>query len=102
MNLEQFQVGDVLLINSSSKRGIETRGAVVTCVNREGWGLVHYQGFPARGCERETGQGAFDPAKVGTTPYGLVVDVLIVDHINMRPRTCPGPFPGNRGYDSMC
>lgn len=99
-NLSDFQPGDLLIITSRSKAGEERRAAIVTIVNyNNNNGLVAFAGRSAPGL-LPTGQGAFDPAKVGTTPYGLTVAVEKVGH--QKPVKPWSPRPGDRGYDLMC
>lgn len=68
-SLSDFKVGDVIIVTENTKVcGRRSLEAVVTAVDYNGNGLVTYSGS-------ETGQGAFDPTKVGTTEYGFVVAV---------------------------
>lgn len=92
-NLSDFQPGDLLIITSRSKAGEERRAAIVTIVNYNNNGLVAFAGRSAPGL-LPTGQGAFDPAKVGTTPYGLTVAVEKVGH--QKPVKPWSPRPGDR------
>lgn len=77
--LSDFQPGDLLVITSRSKAGEERRAAIVTTVNHNNNGQVAFAGWSTNGI-LPAGQGAFDPAKVGTTPYGLTVAVEKVGH----------------------
>lgn len=97
--LSDFQPGDLLIITSRSKAGEERRAAIVTNVNYHNNGLVAFAGRSAPGL-LPTGHGAFDPAKVGTTPYGFHCAVEKVGHES--PREPWSPKPGDRGYDLMC
>jgi hypothetical protein len=101
MKLSEFKVGDHLEITSRSKSGDDTRSAIVTAINYNDLGLVT---FTARyGTELLTsGAGAFDPTKLGTTPFGLFHSVKIVGHTKPRVRAYSGPRPGDRAYDLMC
>lgn len=102
LELSDFRPGDLLIITERSLRGEERRAAVVTFVNYRGCGLVTYAGRSHQGL-LPTGQGAFDPAKVGTTPYGFHCAIEKVGHESPRePREPWSPKPGDRGYDLMC
>lgn len=101
MLLNDYNVGDVLILTSRSNQGEENRGAIVTAVNYSNLGLVTYTGYKAEGCELTAGSGAFNPIRVGTTPFGLVVGVQVVGHVPVRVHQFAGPYPGDRGYDLM-
>jgi len=60
LTLEDFQLGDDLIITSCSKRGVEPRAATVSCLNWKSNGLVTYAGR-AHPSLLPTGQGAFNP-----------------------------------------
>lgn len=95
--LEDFKPGDVLLITSHSNRGLDTRRAYVTCVDYNGNGRVTYADLPGSGL-LGSGQGAFDPTKVGTTEYGLYYRVERTGETYTEPRRWY-PKPGDSGYD---
>lgn len=95
-NLSDFQPGDLLIITSRSKAGEERRAAIVTIVNYNN-GLVTFAGRSAPGL-LPTGEGAFDPAKVGTTPYGLTVAVEKVGH-HSDERTVATFYLGKERHD---
>lgn len=91
-NLSDFQPGDLLILTSRSKAGEERRAAIVTIVNHNNNGLVAFVGRSAPGLLPAI-QGAFDPANVGTTPYGLAVEK--VGH--QKPVNPWSQRPGDRG-----
>ena len=67
--LEDFRLGDKIIITSKMKHGIERRGAEVRHIDHGGYGLVGYRGRQI-GDHPQAGQGSFDPKKVGSHPYG--------------------------------
>lgn len=99
MDINEFKPGDRLIITSRNRQGEERRAAVVTIVNYNGNGLVTYSGDYREGF-LPTGSGAFDPAKVGTTPFGFYTKVEKAGY--SAPWRPWSPAPGNRGYDLMC
>ncbi|BAG41748.1 hypothetical protein [Ralstonia phage phiRSL1] len=74
LTLADFKPGDKLEFTQRFRVGdktvTEVRTAVVTLINWEGNGLVSYTGRVQEGMMR-TGSGAFDPAAVGTKPFGF-------------------------------
>lgn len=106
--LADYKPGDVLIFTQRSKRGgvdfVERRVAMVTVVDYKGCGMVTYAGFRWKGYEDllPTGASAFDPAKVGTTPYGFHCAVEKIASLGDATKRYAGPRPGDRGYDLMC
>ena len=83
MNLSDFKLGERLILVSRMKNGEERRVAYVIAIDYNGNGLVTFGGCDgARLLSQErdrdgsrlldAGQGAFDPTKLGTKPFGLV------------------------------
>ncbi len=101
MKLDDFKPGDLLEIDSRNRNGIETRAAQVTCVNYNGNGLVTFEGDWSRPGLMATGQGAFDPAKVGAKQFGLVVAVRKIGYKTPWHASRWTPKPGDRGYDLL-
>ena len=100
MKLKDFAVGDNIQITITMKTRTTVGDAevtAVTAINYKGNALVTFSG-------RETGQGAFDPEKVGTKPFGITK----VEKLGGKgPQYCWQksrwyPRPGDRGYDLMC
>jgi hypothetical protein len=101
MNLNDFKVGDILEFTQRSKRGTELRTAQVSAVNYNGNGLVTYWGHTVDH-RLSTGSGAFDPAEVGTKPFGFYCAVRKIGHATPFWANHWSPKPGDRGYDLMC
>jgi hypothetical protein len=102
MDLKDFKPGDRLIITERTTRGEERRAAEVACVNYKGNGLVTYAGVydnPER--LLPTGQGAFNPAEVGTKPFGFHIKVEKVGHQEPWKPADTGFLYGNPGYDLM-
>ncbi len=101
MKLNEFKQGDILELTERSLRGEQISSAVVSAVNYNDLGLITYTGHYYTK-HVASGSGAFDPTKVGTTPYGFTVAVKIVGHIKPARRGFVGPRPGNRHFDLTC
>jgi len=99
--LENYKPGDILLITTRTRNGEEKRGAIVTVINYGGNGLVTFTGHHIEGM-METGSGAFDPATVGTKPFGFYCAVEKVGHVAPWTNSFHQPRPGDRSYDCMC
>lgn len=101
MKINDFKVGDVLLVTTKMKNGYETRSAQVFCINYKNNGLVTFTGINLHGFE-STGSSAFDPQKIGKSLFGIK-EICVVDHKNpIWHEFFQGPKPGDRGYDLMC
>lgn len=78
MTLQDFAVGDILLITGATQAGEDKRIALVTMINHNNNGLVTIGPYFYTGADRHkfgpcltSGQGAFDPAEVGSKPFGF-------------------------------
>lgn len=100
LTLEDFKPGDLLVITERLKVGEFRRAAQVTAVNYNGNGRVTFEGRSDPEL-METGQGAFDPAKVGTTHFGFYVKVEKVGHRAPWRPADTGWMYGHPGYDLM-
>lgn len=69
MKLEDFKLGDVLIITTKMRHGTERRCAVVSDLNYNGLGLVQHQPCRFAGL-LHSGYGSWDPADVGSKPFG--------------------------------
>ena len=103
-NLDDFQVGDKLLITHRTRNGYDTRSAEVFCINYNGNKMVTYTGrnltFDGGGFML-SGSGAFNPETIGKKPFGIVA-VCVVSHGTQIVANHYNPQPGDRGYDLMC
>jgi len=74
--LNDFKVGDVLLITETHKHHKEVRAAQVSCIDYKGNGLVTIEGYWGMTDKYlPTGQGAFDPKEIGTKKFGFYSEV---------------------------
>jgi hypothetical protein len=101
MKLNEFKPGDYLELTGRDKRGETISAAIVTAVDYNGLGLITYTGRYGTKLPI-SGSGAFNPEKVGTTPYGFYCEVKIVGHSKPRRHEFKGPRPGDRHFDLMC
>lgn len=104
-SLNDFAVGDVLKFTERSKRAgavvEEHRTAIVVSLDYNGNGLVGVQGCYVSDDLLPTGAGSFDPAKVGTKPFGFYCAIEKIGH--RKPYSSFWtPAPGNLAYDLMC
>ena len=78
--LNDYKVGDILLITSKMKSGEETRAARVTAINYNNNGHVTYTGtFRVEGYI-PTGQGGFKPEEIGTKKFGFHHKVVVIGY----------------------
>lgn len=98
--LQDFKPGQTIELVYKSRNGVETRAAVISFVNYNNLGGITFAPGPGA---TSAGSGWFDPATVGTTPFGLIEARIV--------RQAPvgygsghhwQPAPGDRGYDLMC
>lgn len=95
--MDNFEVGDVVLITSRSKRGEETRAAIITTENDDG----SYNFRDAYGYGYlPSGQGRFHPEKIGMKPFGKQ-SATKIGHEDPRPPFNYGSLYRNPGYDIM-
>jgi len=99
MTINDFRVGDLLVLTSRSKQGEERRAAVVTAVDYNGNGRVTYAGDFRDGGLLPSGQGAFNPAFVGRFRFGFSVAVEVVGHRRPQRAADHGWMVGHPGYD---
>lgn len=101
MELEDFKIGDIIVITSKMRYGTQQRCAQVTNLNYNNLGLVQlgpckYKGFTPHG------YGSFNPADVGSKQFGKQ-KIEFVGRVKIRSiASFHGPYPGNPGYDLMC
>lgn len=84
-SLKDYRVGDTIIINSRLRDRTERRIAQVVHINYRGNGMVgfapvtsaHDRQFAEEHGLQHSGQGAFDPAKLGTKPFGKQSVALI-------------------------
>lgn len=100
--LNNYKVGDLLLITSKMKCGKETRAARVVHINYNGNGLVGYTGTFEIDGYIPTGQGAFNPEEIGTKKFSFHNKVEVVGHIKQSFYAAWYPKPGDLAYDLMC
>ena len=102
MKIQDFNIGDILLVTSKTRNGYETRIAQVSEINFRNNGLITYQGYyNSQKDFLQTGQGAFDPEKIGKKPFGTI-SICVIDSIPPSRYSHWSPRPGDRGYDLMC
>lgn len=74
--LSDFHVGDIILIVYRRHRSIEKRIAEIRSVNHKGHGGHHENGITFKDAYHDdylsSGQGWFDPSKLGEHEYGMV------------------------------
>ena len=98
MKLNDFKVGDLLLIHYNFRNKTEIRAARVFDINYNDNGLVTYEG-DYKSDFLQTGQGAFNPERLGDKKYGIVK----VERVGFRGNPAHwSPKPGDRAYDLMC
>jgi len=102
MKTEDFKPGDLILVHTKTKSGTDIRSAKVCCVNYNGNRLVTFEGYGDKNY-RPSGQGAFNPERVGTRPFGIV-RVERVGYEAYKAVNFNGGYPraGDPGYDLMC
>lgn len=83
--LDDFKVGDLLLLTQRGREFEEKRKAIVLTVNHGNLGFVAYQ------CYHDddqsllpSGAGVFKPGELGTKQFGFAVAVEIIGHISSR------------------
>ena len=100
MKINDYNIGDVLLITHKTKNGYDTRMGQVSCINYNGNGLVTYESRYSSDF-LSSGSSAFNPEVIGKKPFG-VVSICVINNIPSSSYNHQGPRPGDRGYDLMC
>ena len=72
LTMADFKEGDRIILINRSLRGQERLASVVTYVNFNGLGGITFVPDWDAGDEGRSGSGWFDPATVGSKPYGII------------------------------
>ena len=80
LSISDFNHNTLLKITTRSKYDIDVRLAHVQFINHNDLGGITYTGYRDQATGLlPTGQGWFDPALIGTKPYGIVkVEIITI------------------------